>query len=110
MSEIKHSAEPEPADESIQLDSESVEAEKSHEEIPMIDVHAPHGGVHTWKDFWIHLGTITLGLLIAIGLEQSAEWVHHRYERRQLEADLRQEGIENQAVAENDWRVMDDSM
>ena len=26
----------------------------------MIDVHAPHGGMHTWKDFWIHLGTITL--------------------------------------------------
>ena len=31
------------------------------EESTMIDVHAPHGGLHTWKDFWIHLGTITWG-------------------------------------------------
>jgi len=50
--------------------------DETKEETPVIDVHAPHGGLHTWKDFWIHLGTITLGLLIAISLEQSVEWVH----------------------------------
>jgi len=57
--------------------------EDKHEESTMIDVHAPHGGVHTWKDFWIHLGTITLGLLIAISLEQSVEWMHHLHQRHQ---------------------------
>jgi hypothetical protein len=79
-------------------------------EAPMIDVHAPHGGVHTWKDFWIHLGTITLGLLIAISLEQSVEWVHHLHQRHQLEADLREEGEQNEQVAENDWPALDDVM
>jgi len=44
----------------------------------MLDVHAPHNTVHTWKDFFVHLGTIAIGLLIAIGLEQSVEALHHR--------------------------------
>jgi hypothetical protein len=64
------------------------------EEGPM-DVHAPHGGIHTWKDFWIHLGTITIGLLIAIGLEQSVEWVHRLHEQHVLLDELREEGVEN---------------
>lgn len=29
------------------------------------------GAANTWKEFLIHLGTISIGLLIAIGLEQS---------------------------------------
>jgi len=85
-------------------------AESVKEEMPVIDVHAAHGGVHTWKDFWIHLGTITLGLLIAISLEQSVEWAHHLRQRHQLEADLQAEGVENHALAEADWRAMDDRM
>ncbi|MGA8707707.1 MAG: hypothetical protein WB646_12045, partial [Steroidobacteraceae bacterium] len=34
-----------------------------------------HYTVHTWKDFFIHLATISIGLLIAIGLEQSAVYL-----------------------------------
>ena len=34
-----------------------------------MDVHAPHEPIHTWRDFFIHLITITVGLLIAISLE-----------------------------------------
>ena len=37
----------------------------------MLDVHPPHEVTHTWKDFFIHIATIVVGLLIAIGLEQS---------------------------------------
>lgn len=77
----------------------TVEAGKRHKENAMIDVHAPHGGLHTWKDFWIHLGTITLGLLIAISLEQSVEWLHHLHQRHQLEEDLRAEAESNHASA-----------
>jgi hypothetical protein len=94
-----------PENESIPVDStsaaagsESVEAEEVREETPVIDVHAPHGGMHTWKDFWIHLGTITLGLLIAISLEQTVVWMHERHERHQLEADLREEGLKNRDI------------
>ena len=57
----------------------------------MLDVHAPHETTHTWKDFFIHIATIVLGLLIALSLEQSIELVHHRAQRRELIQDLRGE-------------------
>jgi len=76
----------------------------------VIDVHAAHGGAHTWKDFWIHLGTITLGLLIAIGLEQSVEKLHQAHERRQLEADLRDEATKNQVIMGRDITYIDARM
>jgi len=60
-----------------------------------MDVHPPHAGIHTWRDFWIHLGTITIGLLIAIGLEQSVEWMHRVHEMHVLQGELRDEGAEN---------------
>jgi hypothetical protein len=49
----------------------------------MLDVHPPHQAAHSWKDFLIHIATIVIGLLIAIGLEQSVEWAHHRNELRE---------------------------
>jgi hypothetical protein len=63
----------------------------------MIDIHPPHQSVHTWKDFLIHMSAICLGLLLAIGLEQSVEYLHHRHQlaeaRQQLatERDLTRE-------------------
>jgi hypothetical protein len=60
----------------------------------MLDVHAPHG-VHTWKDFFIHLGTIAVGLLIAIGLEQSVEALHHRHQVNETRSALQEEHREN---------------
>jgi hypothetical protein len=35
----------------------------------MLDVHAPHETVHSWRDSITHIATITIGLLIALGLE-----------------------------------------
>jgi hypothetical protein len=46
----------------------------------MLDVHAPHEAAHSWKDFLIHISTIVIGLLIAVGLEQTVEWIHHRHQ------------------------------
>jgi|GEM_PF-3654432 len=28
----------------------------------MLDVHPPHEAAHTWRDFFIHIVTIVLGL------------------------------------------------
>jgi hypothetical protein len=56
--------------------SESVQ----NEEKPMIEVHSPHESVHTWKDVFIHIGIVTVGLLLAIGLEQTVEYFHHRHQ------------------------------
>jgi hypothetical protein len=58
----------------------------------MLDVHAPHEGIHTWRAFVIHIAAISVGLLLALGLERLAEYVHHRGQladaRRTLEAEL----------------------
>jgi hypothetical protein len=55
----------------------------------VLEVHAAHPPVHTWKDFFIHIATITIGLLIAVGLEQCVEVLHHRHQREQLEDQMR---------------------
>jgi hypothetical protein len=57
----------------------------------MLDVHPPHSPTHTWKDFLIHVGTICVGLLIAVGLEQTVEAVHRQRERTELRLTLLQE-------------------
>jgi hypothetical protein len=54
----------------------------------MLDVHPPHETVHTWKAFFIHIATICVGLLIAVGLEQTVEAFHHRHQREQLLVSL----------------------
>jgi hypothetical protein len=57
----------------------------------MLDVHPPEHAAHTWRDFFIHIATICVGLLIAIGLEQSVEAIHRHHEREELIAALNQE-------------------
>ena len=68
----------------------------------MLDVHPFHGPARSWTDFLIHIATISVGLLIAIGLEQTVELFHHRQQRAQLEGDLRSEGLRNRAIVESD--------
>jgi hypothetical protein len=61
-----------------------------HEEhAAMIDIHDAHHAASTWKEFFIHIATIVLGLVIAVGLENTVEYFHRQSERRQLEDDLR---------------------
>jgi hypothetical protein len=59
---------------------------------PMLDVHGPHETVRSWKEFFTHIAIITIGLLIAIGLEQTVEHIHHIYQlneaRRELKIEL----------------------
>lgn len=72
-----------------------------------MEVHPPHGAVHSWRDFWIHLGTIAVGLLIAISLEQSVEWVHRMHERHVLQEDLREEALRNREIVATDFKYLD---
>jgi hypothetical protein len=57
----------------------------------MLDVHAPHAEVSTWKGFLIHIATICIGLLIAVALEQSVEALHRHREASILREELRAE-------------------
>jgi hypothetical protein len=50
----------------------------------MLDVHPPHHAANNWRDFFIHIAAIVVGLLIAVGLEQTVEAVHQRHQRRVL--------------------------
>ena len=65
----------------------------------MLDVHPPHQAAHSWKDFLIHIATIVVGLLIAIGLEQTVEYFHHRHQLHQLHEDLHAETLRNLHLA-----------
>jgi hypothetical protein len=87
----------------------------------MLDVHPPHEAAHTWKDFFIHIATIVVGLLIAVGLEQTVEYFHRRHEVQELREALKQEREENRkifivnvaayrvnrAILENDLRIFE---
>jgi hypothetical protein len=68
----------------------------------MLDIHPPHEAVHTWKDFFIHIATIVIGLIIAIGLEQTVEYIHHRHQVEQIDEALQKESIENREIERAD--------
>lgn len=62
----------------------------------MLDVHVPEHGINGFRDFFLHLFTITIGLLIALGLEAGAEAIHHRHERQEAQTLIRREIQNNQ--------------
>jgi hypothetical protein len=57
----------------------------------MLDVHPAHHAATTWRDFFIHIATICVGLVIAVCLEQTVEAFHHLHQRHELQANLRDE-------------------
>lgn len=64
-----------------------------------MEIHKPHAA-KTWKEFFIELGTIVLGILIALSLEQMVEsWREHRQYNEAREA-MRAELASNLASLE----------
>jgi hypothetical protein len=64
----------------------------------MLDVHPPHEAAHTWKDFFIHIATIVIGLIIAVGLEQTVEFFHHRHQIHVARERIREEALVNRRI------------
>jgi hypothetical protein len=75
-----------------------------------MDVHPPHEPIRSWKDFLLHLLTITIGLLIALGLEAAVEAIHHRHMVRDARANLRREITENHALYAKNARNLADNI
>ena len=68
----------------------------------MLDVHPTQEALHTWKGFFIHIATIVIGLCIAVGLEQTVEFFHHRHRVAETREALRVERESNiRAFAES---------
>jgi hypothetical protein len=61
----------------------------------MLDVHPPHEKMHGFKDFVLHLLTITVGLLIALSLEGCVEHWKQRELKKDADTKLRQEIRDN---------------
>ncbi|HZE42737.1 MAG TPA: hypothetical protein VE058_03070 [Steroidobacteraceae bacterium] len=75
-----------------------------------MDVHPPHGPIRSWKDFTLHLLTITIGLLIALTLEAAVESMHHRHMVKEARANLRREIVENQKLYTENLRSLQAKM
>lgn len=41
-----------------------------------MELHVPHGSIRTLKDFLVHIGIVTVGVIIALGLSQVVEAYH----------------------------------
>src|ERR1700691_4004145 len=67
----------------------------------MLDVHPPHKAIGNASEFFLHLFTITIGLLIAVGIEGAVERHQHRELAREARETLKEE-IRKNAESTND--------
>ena len=72
-----------------------------------MEVHPPEHPIHTWRDFLIHIVTIVIGLLIAIGLEQSVEWFHHRHIVHVARENIAREIDDNRKLAASNGKLVE---
>ena len=57
-------------------------------------MHAPHHPIEGWKDFFVHLITISIGLLIAVGIEGCVE-LHREHKLVQEARETMREEIQH---------------
>lgn len=65
----------------------------------MLDVDPPEAAARSWRDFAIQIATIVCGLLIAVSLEQTVEWFHHRHQVAETREALQQERALNARIS-----------
>jgi len=74
-----------------------------------MDIHAPEGPTRSFRDFAIHIVIVTIGILIALGLEGLRETIHERHQlretrellQRELEVNQQQLGYERARTQES---------
>jgi hypothetical protein len=94
-------------DESIPPESAQPSPPDPEDVLPMLDVDPPHQAIHGWRDFFIHLGTITIGFLIALSLEAGVEALHHRHIVNEAREQIREEIQANQKIVAGDRKDLD---
>jgi len=53
-----------------------------------MEIHHPDKPIHSKKDFIVHMLTVVLGILIALGFEAMVQWGHHRTLVREAKENL----------------------
>jgi hypothetical protein len=73
---------------------------RAHEEAAphMLDIHPIHGPVMGWREFLTHILIIAIGLCLALALQETVEYLHHRYQLAETQRALRLEREENRKV------------
>jgi hypothetical protein len=67
-----------------------------------MEVHPAHQAPRTWRDFFLQLLMITIGLFIALMLQAAVEFLHHSHLVRDARENLRHEVQNNhKRYAEN---------
>jgi hypothetical protein len=73
-----------------------------------VEIHPPHGAIHSWKDLLIQLGTITAGVLIALSLEGVRETLRDRALVREAGENIRREITDNKREVDVEISGMED--
>ena len=60
-----------------------------------MEIHPPEHPILSFKDFLIQIGTVTVGILIALSLESLIEWNHHRHLVLEARENIRAEIEDN---------------
>jgi hypothetical protein len=60
-----------------------------------MEIHPPLHPIMSVREFLVHLSMVTLGILIALGLEQSVEAYHHRELAKEARENMRSEIRDN---------------
>jgi hypothetical protein len=58
--------------------------------------------LHGWRELSVEIGVIVVGIIIALGLEQTVEFFHHRAQREDLTEALRKDGERNRTYIKTD--------
>jgi hypothetical protein len=91
-----------------QPDSDQPAPDSQERPAPMLDVHPVHATVSGWRDFFIHIVIVAIGLGLAISLQQVVEYLHHRHQIAETRRALQQERAENRhtlASQTRAWRL-----
>lgn len=69
-----------------------------------MEIDLPRAPIESVKDFFLHIFTITVGILIALGLEQSLEAYHHYQLANEARANIVSEIRDNKREVDNGVR------